>query len=121
MKDINARFDDLAAEVQDWADSVLAIDERQCPSELRHELDDLVEECKSLLDEVGAREQDRYLRAVFASAEMAEVVDRYARIRRTLEDAIGPELLELIEEEGGVLDSLEADEAEDEDEEEPDE
>lgn len=98
---VEARFDALAAQVHDWVDSAVALDEGHFPSELLSDLRDLIDELKAFLED---DEAGKYKRAditeLFITPEMAEVVSRFPRVRRTLEGAWGAQLTELIEEEG---------------------
>lgn len=93
------RFDALAAQIHEWVESAVALDRGHFPSELLSDLDDLLEDLKQFLDEEG----DDYNRAdvleLFVTPEMAEVVQRFPRVKRTMERAWGPDLTELLEEE----------------------
>jgi hypothetical protein len=98
---LEARFDALAAQVHDWVDSAVALDEGHFPSELLSDLRDVIDELKAFLedDESGAYKRGD-LTELFVTPEMAEVVARFPRVRRVLESAWGSQLTELIEEEG---------------------
>jgi hypothetical protein len=98
---LDARFDALAAQVHDWVESAVALDEGHFPSELLSDLKDLIDELKGFLED---DESGKYGRAdvveLFVTPEMAEVVSRFPRVRRLLESAWGAQITELIEEEG---------------------
>ena len=70
------------------------------PGELLSDLRDLIEELKAFLDDA---EPGKYKRAdvieMFVTPEMAEVTDRFPKVRRLLESAWGSQLMELLEEE----------------------
>jgi hypothetical protein len=99
MKSANQRFDTLAAQVYDWTESAVALDEGHFPNELLSDLEDLVVELKAYLDDPEAQHNRREAIELFVSPEMAEVVDRFPRVRRLLERAWGSQLTELLEEE----------------------
>jgi hypothetical protein len=94
------RFDQLVAQVHDWVESAVALDEGHFPSELLSDLRDLIEELKEYLEEEGAGRREEVLE-VFVSPEMAEIMHRFPRVRRLLESAWGSGLTDQIEEESG--------------------
>lgn len=93
-------LDDLAARVLDWADAALSLGESHFPTEVRRELQDLIEEFSALLDDIeGANVRELQADAisrVFASAEMAEVIDQFSRIEHMIEEELGRRAVELI-------------------------
>ena len=97
---VDQRFDELVSQVHDWVESAVALDEGHFPSELLSDLRDLIEELKSFMDD---EESSEYSRAdvleVFITPEMGEVMHRFPRVRRLLEQAWGSQLTEQIEEE----------------------
>ena len=96
----DARFDALVSQVHDWTESAVALDEGHFPGELLSDLRDLIEELKAFLDDA---EPGKYKRGdvieMFVTPEMAEVTDRFPKVRRLLESAWGSQLMELLEEE----------------------
>lgn len=110
---VNDRFDDLVGQVHDWVESAVALDVGHFPNELLSDLQDLVEELKSFLEE----ESESYNRAdvteLFVTPEMAEVIGRFPRVRRLIESAWGAQLADLIEEEGSGFSGFEEEEDED--------
>ncbi|HET8657072.1 MAG TPA: hypothetical protein VFL93_16220 [Longimicrobiaceae bacterium] len=104
------RFDALAVQVHEWTESAVALDEGHFPSELLSDLDDIIEELKAFLDEAGSSYDRREVVEPFITPEMAEVVHRFPRVRRHLERAWGPSLMDLIDEEGEGYSSPEDDE-----------
>jgi hypothetical protein len=107
------RFDELAAQVYDWTESAVALDEGHFPNELLSDLEDLISELKAYLDESGSHHDRRDVIELFVSPEMAEVVDRFPRVRRMLERAWGSQLTELLEEEASEFDTLDDDDDDD--------
>lgn len=95
---VDARFDDLASQAHDWVDSAVALDEGHFPTELLSDLRDLISELKDFLDEHDGNR--RQVLELFATPEMAEVTQRFPRVRRMLESAWGPQFTEMLEEEG---------------------
>lgn len=93
------RFDTLAVQVAEWTESAVALDEGHFPNELLNDLEDLIAELKAFLDEEGESYERRDVLETFATPEMAEVVERFPRVRRLLERAWGSQLMELLEEE----------------------
>jgi hypothetical protein len=92
------QFDALAAQVYDWVESAVALDEGHFPNELLSELEDLIAELKAYLEDQTEHDR-RDVIELFVSPEMAEVVERFPRVRRMLERAWGPQLTDLLEEE----------------------
>jgi hypothetical protein len=95
----DSQFDALAAQVYEWVESAVALDEGHFPNELLSELDDLIGELKGYLEDEETRRDRREVIELFVSPEMAEVVDRFPRVRKMLERAWGSQLTELLEEE----------------------
>lgn len=93
------RFDELVSQVHEWVESAVALDAGHFPSELLSDLRDLIDELKEFLEEEPAR-RDEVLE-LFISPEMAEIMQRFPRVRRLLESAWGSQLTDTIEEEGG--------------------
>lgn len=93
------RFDELVSGVHDWVESAVALDEGHFPSEMLSELRDLIDDLKGFLED---EEEGKYNRGdvleLFVSPEMAEVMERFPRVRRTLESAWGAQFIEMIEE-----------------------
>ncbi len=83
------RFDDLVSQVHDWTESAVARDLR-----------DLISELKDFLEDEGEGRREEVLEA-FATPEMAEVVQRFPKVRRLLESAWGAAFTEMLEEEQG--------------------
>jgi hypothetical protein len=109
---LEQRFDGLAVQVHDWTESALALDEGHFPSELLNDLEDLIEELKAFLEESEAGYDRKDITELFVTPEMADVIDRFPRVRRQLERAWGAQLMDLIEEEGAGFGSLEDDDEE---------
>jgi hypothetical protein len=99
---VDERFDDLVSQVHDWTESAVALDEGHFPSELLSDLRDLISDLKEYLDEEGEGRRDEVLES-FATPEMAEVVQRFPKVRRLLEGAWGSTLTEMLEEEQGFV------------------
>ncbi|HEX7242491.1 MAG TPA: hypothetical protein VF263_19535 [Longimicrobiaceae bacterium] len=116
MKNAKAdeRFDSLVAQVHDWVESAVALDAGHFPSELLSDLQDLIEELKSFLDDESGSYDRKDVTELFVTPEMAEVNTRFPRVRRLIENAWGAALAEQIEEEGGGFAGFD-DEDEDED------
>ncbi|HEX5727656.1 MAG TPA: hypothetical protein VFX98_19445 [Longimicrobiaceae bacterium] len=110
---VAARFDALVSQVHDWIESAVALDEGHFPQELLSDLRDLVEELKAFLDDEDATEYGRNdVTELFVNPEMAEIMHRFPRVKRLLEQAWGTSLTEQIEEEAGGLDFGDDDEDE---------
>lgn len=103
------RFDELAAQVYDWTESAVALDEGHFPNELLSDLEDLIGELKGYLEDSPGQHDRRDVIELFVSPEMAEVVERFPRVRRMLERAWGSQLTELLEEEASEFDTLDDD------------
>ena len=99
------RFDTLAAQVHEWVESAVALDEGHFPNELLSDLRDLMDDLKAFLedDESGSYKR-KDVTELFVTPEMAEVVERFPRVRRVVESTWGSALMEQIQEEGGGLD-----------------
>lgn len=111
---LDQRFDALAVQVHEWTDSAVALDEGHFPNEMLNELTDLIDELKAFLDEAGSSYGRAEVTELFVTPEMAEVIQRFSRVRRQLERAWGAQLTDLIQEEGeGFGGSLEEEDDED--------
>lgn len=95
------RFDAAVAQLQEWIEAAVALDEGHFPRELLAELQDLLADMKTLVDEGVVTEEQA--REAFVSLEMAEIAERFPRVRRLLEQAWGPALTEALEEEASGL------------------
>ena len=106
---LERRFDALAVQVHDWTESALALDEGHFPTELLSDLEDLIEELKAFLDDAEGSYDRKDVTELFVTPEMAEVIQRFPRVRRNLERAWGPALTDLIDEEGECFGTLDDD------------
>lgn len=106
------RLDALAAQVHDWTESAVSLDEGHFPNELLNELEDIVDELKAYLDDEGAGEDRSSVTDLFVTPEMSEVVQRFPKVRRMLERAWGQQLMDTIEEEGAGFGTLDEDDDE---------
>ncbi len=107
------RFDTLVAQVHEWVESAVALDAGHFPSELLSDLRDLIEELKEFLDEEGSSYERKDVTELFVTPEMAEVIQRFPRVRRLMESSWGAQLTELIEEEGGGFEGFDDEEDDD--------
>ena len=97
---VEQRFDDLVSQVHDWVESAVALDEGHFPSELLSDLRDLIEELKAFLEDEDSSAYSRNdVLEIFVTPEMGEVMHRFPKVRRLLEQAWGSQLTDLIEEE----------------------
>jgi hypothetical protein len=96
---MDPQLDVLTAQLHEWTESALALDEAHFPRELLNELEDLITELKTLMDENPSDYDRRSVTEQFVNPEMAEVVDRFPRVRRVLERALGSEFIEQLQEE----------------------
>ncbi len=103
------RFDSLAAQVHEWTESAVALDEGHFPNEMISELQDLVEELKAFLEDEAGEYERRDVTELFVTPEMAEIVDRFPRARRLLEGAWGSRVMDLIAEESSGFEPLDDD------------
>jgi hypothetical protein len=111
---LDQRFDALAVQVHDWTDSAVALDEGHFPNELLNELSDLIDELKAFLEDAGSSYGRADINELFVTPEMAEIIQRFSRVRKQLERAWGAQLTDLIQEEGeGFGGSLEEEEDDD--------
>jgi predicted transcriptional regulator len=104
---MDQQLDALTAQLHEWTESALALDEGHFPRELLNELEDLISELKLLIDENPTEIDRRAVTEQFVNPEMAEVVERFPKVRRMLERALGSEFMEQLHEEGqgfGTLD-----------------
>ena len=111
---VDQRFDELVSQVHDWTESAVALDAGHFPSELVSDLRDLIEELKAFLDEddTGSYKRPDVLE-IFVTPEMAEVMQRFPKVRRLLENAWGTSLTEQIEEEAMGFESDDTDDDDD--------
>lgn len=100
------RFDALAAQVHEWTESAVALDEGHFPTELLRDLEDLIEELKALLDEGDSSYDRSDITELFVTPEMADVIQRFPRVRRVLERSWGAQLTDLIQEEASGFEGL---------------
>ncbi len=104
---MDQQLDILTAQLHDWTESALALDEGHFPRELLNELEDIISELKTVMDENAEEIDRRSVTEQFVNPEMAEVVERFPKVRRLLERALGSEFMEQLQEEGegfGTLD-----------------
>ena len=107
---MDRRFDTLAVQVHEWTESAIALDEGHFPSELLSDLEDLIEELKAFLDDAGASYDRKDVTELFVTPEMADIIQRFPRVRRQLERAWGQAVTDLIDEEGEGFAELDSDE-----------
>jgi hypothetical protein len=109
--DTDQRFDNLVAQVHEWTEAAVALDEGHFPNEMLREFEDLTEELKTFLEEEESGNYDRSsVTELFITPEMAEIIERFPRVRRMVERAWGARLTDLIEEEAGGFGALDDDE-----------
>lgn len=108
-RDLDERFDALAVQLHDWTESAVALDEGHFPSEMLSDLDDLIGDLKAFLDEAEESYERKDVTELFVSPEMAEVIQRFPKVRRYIERAWGAQVTELIEEEGAGFGELDDD------------
>lgn len=108
-RDLDERFDALAVQLHDWTESAVALDEGHFPSEMLSDLDDLIGDLKAFLDEAEESYERKDVTELFISPEMAEVIQRFPKVRRYIERAWGAQLTELIEEEGAGFGEMDED------------
>jgi predicted transcriptional regulator len=104
---MDQQLDALTAQLHEWTESALSLDEGHFPRELLNELEDILSELKTILDESASDADKREVTEQFVNPEMAEVVERFPKVRRVLERALGTEFMEQLAEEAegfGVLD-----------------
>jgi hypothetical protein len=104
---MDQQLDALTAQLHEWTESALSLDEGHFPRELLNELEDILSELKTVLDENASEVDKREVTEQFVNPEMAEVVERFPKVRRVLERALGSEFMEQLAEEAegfGVLD-----------------
>jgi hypothetical protein len=97
---MDQELDAVTAQLHDWTEAALALDEGHFPRELLNELEDIITELKVLIDERSSDLERREITDQFANPEMAEVVQRFPRVRRLMERALGSEFVEQLQEEG---------------------
>jgi hypothetical protein len=97
---MDQQLDALTAQLHDWTESALALDEGHFPRELLNELEDLISELKTVMDETASEQDRRGITEQFVNPEMAEVVERFPKVRRLVERALGSEFMEQLAEEG---------------------
>lgn len=103
------RFDELAAQLTEWVESAVALDVERFPRELMIELDDYIEEFRALLEDPSGPIKRQDILEVFVSPEMAEIAERYPRVRRSLEGAWGSQLTARLNEETESFEPLDDD------------
>lgn len=103
---MNQQLDAITAQLHEWTESALALDEGHFPRELLNELEDLLSDLKGLMDEYPSEVDLNYVTGEFANPEMGEVVERFPRVRRVLERALGSDFMERLEEESEGFDPL---------------
>lgn len=103
---LDQRFDVIAVQVHEWTESALALDEGHFPSEMLSDLDDVVDELKAFLEDAEGVYDRRQATDLFVTPEMADVIDRFPRVRRSLERAFGRQVTDQIEEEGAGFGGL---------------
>ena len=108
-RDLDQRFDALAVQLHEWTEAAVALDEGHFPSEMLSDLDDLIEDLKGFLDEASESYDRKDVTELFISPEMAEVIERFPKVRRYIERAWGSQLMEQIEEEGAGFGGLDDD------------
>ncbi len=96
---MDQQLDALTAQLHEWTESALSLDEGHFPRELLNELEDIIAELRALMDEYPEEFDRASFTAEFVNPEMAEVVQRFPRVRRVLERALGSEFLEQLAEE----------------------
>ena len=106
---MDRRFDTLAVQVHEWTESAIALDEGHFPSELLSDLEDLIEELKAFLEDAEASYDRKDVTELFVTPEMADIIQRFPRVRRQLERAWGQQVTDLIDEEGEGFAELEED------------
>lgn len=112
-RDLDQRFDALAVQLHEWTEAAVALDEGHFPSEMLSDLDDLIDDLKAFLEEAGESYDRKDVTELFISPEMAEVIERFPKVRRYLERAWGSQLTDLIEEEGAGFGGLDDDDDDD--------
>jgi hypothetical protein len=98
----------LTGQLLDWTESALALDEAHFPRELLNELEDIITELKALMDDIPDFDR-RAVTDQFVNPEMAEVVERFPRVKRLLERALGSEFMEQLQEESEGFGGLDED------------
>jgi len=88
---MDQQLDALTAQLHEWTESALALDEGHFPRELLNELEDLISELKTLMDENPSEIDRRSVTEQFVNPEMAEVVERFPRVRRMRKRVKGSE------------------------------
>jgi len=96
---MDQQLDAITAQLHDWTEAALALDEGHFPRELLNELEDIISELKTVLDEQPSDFDRKDVTEQFANPEVAEVVQRFPRVRRLLERALGSEFVEQLQEE----------------------
>ncbi|MQA90135.1 MAG: hypothetical protein GEU90_07860 [Gemmatimonas sp.] len=96
---MNQQLDALTAQLHEWTESALSLDEGHFPRELLNELEDVISELKSFIDENPAEFDREEFTEEFVNPEMAEVVERFPKVRRLLQQALGSEFVEMLAEE----------------------
>lgn len=107
---MDQQLDALTAQLHEWTESALSLDEGHFPRELLNELEDILSELKTVLDESASGDDKREVTEQFVNPEMAEVVERFPKVRRVLERALGSEFMEQLAEEAEGFGALDDDE-----------
>jgi predicted transcriptional regulator len=106
---MDQQLDALAAQLHEWTESALSLDEGHFPRELLNELEDLLTELKMVMEESSSEDDRRGITEQLVNPEMAEVVERFPRVRRLLERALGSEFMEQLQEEAEGFGTLDED------------
>lgn len=104
---MDQQLDALTAQLHEWTESALSLDEGHFPRELLNELEDIITELKAVIEENTEDFDRRAFSEEFVNPEMAEVVARFPKVRRLMERALGGEFMEQLAEEAegfGTLD-----------------
>lgn len=96
---MDQHLDQITAQLHEWTESALALDEGHFPRELLNELEDIVAELKAVMEDTATDFDRQEVTEQFVNPEMAEVVGRFPKVRRLLERALGSEFLEQLAEE----------------------
>lgn len=100
---MDQQLDALTAQLHEWTESALSLDEAHFPRELLNELEDLIGELRALMEEYPEEFDRTSFNAEFVNPEMAEVVERFPRVRRLLQHALGSDFMDRLAEEAEGL------------------
>ncbi|MEX2582753.1 MAG: hypothetical protein WD766_05745 [Gemmatimonadota bacterium] len=106
---MDQELDALTAQLHEWTESALSLDEAHFPRELLNELEDIISELKTIIDENPAEFDRKSFTEEFVNPEMAEVVERFPKVRRVLERGLGSEFMEQLAEEAEGFGGLDDD------------